>query len=177
LNFTRLVLALSLFTSMALGGPGQGSHHASREQTEFSAEDQGVKNPVPVPDSVMALLGNEVRGAMQTADPPITKPPASWFSASKVSLGPGKLKDLIVVGEPPLSGGNTQTFWVFRNTGNGYELVLTAPAHDLRIKDHRSKGYRDIEMSAETAVELHSVLFRFDGKHYVNHREKLEPIR
>jgi hypothetical protein len=177
LKFTRLVLALSLFASMALCAHAQGSHHDSREQTEFSAEDEGVKKPVPVPDTVMALLVNEVRGAMETADPPVTTPPASWFSASEVSLGPGKLKDLIVVGEPPLSGANTQAFWVFRNTGNGYELVLTAPAHDLEVKNHRSQGYRDIEMSAVTAGEFHSVLFRFDGKRYMNHREKLEPIR
>jgi hypothetical protein len=162
---------------MALWAHAQGSHHASREQTEFSAEDTGVKNPVPVPDSIMALLVNEVRGAMETAEPPVTKPPASWFSASEVSLGPRDLKDLIVVGEPPLSGGNTQTFRVFRKMGSGYELVLTAPAHDLEVKHHRSKGYRDIEMSAETATTFHSVLFRFDGKRYMVHREKTEPIK
>jgi hypothetical protein len=48
----------------------------------------------------------------------------------------------------------------------GFELLLTAPAHDLFIKGTRSKGYRDIEIVIATAVRASTVSLKFDGSQY-----------
>jgi hypothetical protein len=138
-----------------------------------------LKNQVPVPNDVLALLKKEklVRDALENENVPHDNLSPSWFSASTVHLSSRLVADLVVRAEPPLAGANTDHFWAFRNIGARYELVLDAPAHDLEIRTHRSNGYRDIEMSAETASKFHSVLFRFNGKRYVIHREKTEPIK
>ena len=118
-----------------------------------------------------------VRTSVENFEPSIQTPPSSWFSASKVHLGDPRVDNLVVLAEGELRGADVTMFWVFRKTTPGYALILRAPAHDLEIRKHRSHGYRDIEMSAETAVEFHSVLFRFNGHRYVAHKEKLEPIK
>jgi hypothetical protein len=179
LNIVRPVLVLSAVLSIGISAIGQGTRSPANEQTEFSAEDEGVKKPITIPEDVLAILRKDttVRDILEDQGLAADRLPESWFSASEVHLSKGKLKDLIVVAEQPLVGANTVTFWVFRNAGNIHELILTAPAHDLQVKRVRSKGYRDIEMSAETAVEFHSVRFRFDGKRYSIYHEKLEPIR
>ncbi len=179
MNVRRLALGAVLIATTAAWTGAHGKHHASPEQTHFSAEDASVKNPVPVPTDVLALLKKDklVHDVLENENVPEERLPASWFSASKIHLSNGSLADLIVRAEPPLAGGSTDFFWVFRNTGNGYELVLSAPAHDLQIQTHRSNRCRDIEMLAETASTFHSVVYRFDGKRYVIHRDKWEPIK
>ncbi len=173
--------AFGLFTCLTIScnGFAQAKRAHTSEQTAFSAEDEGVKTPVAVPEDVLAILrtDEEVRNSLEYENIPPEKLPLSWFSASIVHLSNRKDQDLIVEGEPPLSGANTVTFWVFRATPHGHEMVLNAPAHDLIVRKARWKGYRDIEMSAETAVEFHRVILRFDGNRYEIYRETLQPIR
>lgn len=178
MNACRFATCLCLIaTTVALSA--QARHDVSREQTEFSAETAGVDRPVTIPEDVFRALENDdlVRTSMENSETRIQTPPPSWFSASKVHLADPKLDDLVILAEGQLRGANVITFWVFRKTTLGYELILKAPAHDLEIRKHYSSGYRDIEMSAETAVEFHSVLFRFNGKRYTVHKEKTEPTK
>jgi hypothetical protein len=173
---TRWSVLLSLvFAIVGLHATESKQPPRSSEQLEFSAEDAGVKKPVAIPEDVLAILKKDK--SVQDAVEDGGSPQSSWFSASEIHLSTADRRDLIVVGEPPLSGANTATFWVFCATHNSYQLVLNAPAHDLIVKNTRWKGYREIEMSAETAVEFTSVLFRFDGKRYTEYRTKSEPIR
>ena len=174
-----LIFGACLIATTTAWAGAQGNHQASPEQTHFSAEDVTLKKPVPVPNDVLALLKAEklVRDALENKNVPDGNVPVSWFSASAVHLSSRPVADLVVRAEPPLAGANIDYFWIFRKTGAGHELVLGAPAHDLEIRTHRSNGYREIEMSAETASTFHSVLFRFNGKRYVVHREKTEPIK
>jgi hypothetical protein len=159
-------------------GPAQAKRPIDPEQRQFSAEDEGVKKPVAIPDDVLAILGKDefVRDALEDEMPPTGKPPRSWFSASAVHLSSPDKIDFVVVGEGKLLGANVTTFWIFRATPHGHELVLTAPAHDLIVMNTRWRGYREIEMSAETAVKFSSVLFRWNGRKYVAFREKSEPM-
>jgi hypothetical protein len=159
-------------------GVTQEKRNALPEQTEFSAEDESVKRPVPIPGDVLAILSQDelVRSVMENVESPPEKAPASWFSASYVHLANSGHNDLVVMGQGELRGANVITFWVFRSTGQGHVLVLTAPAHDLIVKKTQWKGLREIQMLAATAVQIHTVLFRFDGREYKVSREKWEPI-
>jgi hypothetical protein len=56
-------------------------------------------------------------------------------------------------------------------------LVMNAPEHDVRILATRHKGLRDLELSGESAVRLHTVTLRFDGKTYVSYKATSNLIR
>ncbi len=174
---SSLILLIIVVTCSQLTAATQRSH--SSEQSHFSAEDDRVKKPALIPNDVLAILQNNevVRNIMESENIPAGKLPSSWFSASAIHLSASAKTDLVVVGNPPVSGANTATFWVFVATAHGYELALTGPAHDLIVNNSRSKGYRNIEMSAESAVQFYSALYRFDGKRYSVFRRKSVPIR
>jgi hypothetical protein len=152
---------------------------SNQEQTHFSAEDAGVSFPVPIPDEALAILRRDDRVENELAYAAIApeKLPRSWFSASEIALGSPGEKDLIVVAEGPLLGANVDTFWVFVNSGKGYLLVLTIPAHDLIVKRSRTNGYRNLEAMAATAITVTTASFRFDGHQYREYSEKTEDIK
>ena len=175
----RIPLIL-FFVALAMCGPGTAQAKSGRltEQMHFSAEDEGVKKPISIPSDVLAILANDglVKNALADQKIPVDKLPTSWFSASAIHLsGPDEI-DLVVLGEGQLRGANVITYWVFRATPRGHELVFSAPAHDLIVKKTRRKGFCEIELSGETAVELTTVLFRWDGDKYVVFREESGPI-
>jgi len=149
------------------------------EQSEFSAEDAGLKRPVEIPEDVMAILRNDdlVKNVLESEDLLPEKLPQSWFSASVIHLSSGAQPDLIVVGEPPLSGANVANFWIFRATGSRYQVVMSAPAHDLSLLQSRHNGLRDIHLTSMSAAQINTSILHFDGTQYVLHRAKSEPIR
>jgi hypothetical protein len=164
-----------------IGGPCVGEGKQGRHsfnQVDFTAEDSGVKQPVALPDDVLEILKKDatVQSVLENENLPPEKLPPSWFSASTIHLSTANRKDLVVVGQPPVSGANVTTFWVFRATPRGYELVLTAPAHSLTVRNSRWRGFRDIELVSATAVQVSTVLCRFDGKRYAEYKSKSEPI-
>ena len=175
----RLLLCL-LVTCLAVCGTlsGQSKHSHPSEQSSFSAEEASVKKPVTIPPDVWAILVKDdmVKKMAENEDPPVEKIPSSWFSASTIHLSKANLIDYVVMAEPPLAGGNVVTFWVFRDTGHGHDLVMTAPMHDLNVKNTRHNGYRDIELDAMTAVTLSTVLCRFDGKQYKEYKSKQKDL-
>lgn len=146
------------------------------EQLHFSAEDNGVKKPVVIPNSVLDILTSDedVRDELESEKIAAEGVPLWWFSASAIHLSSPERLDLVVMGEWPLSGANVTTFWVFRMTDRGYDLVLRAPAHDLIVNDTRWKGYRDIELISMTAKQMSTVVCRFNGQRYEAHRKKTE---
>jgi hypothetical protein len=148
------------------------------EQTDFSAEDDSVHRPVQILADIMAVLGKQemVRHVLDYENLPVEKLPTSWFSASAIHLSGPKELDLVVVGKPPLAGANTVPFWVFLATSHGYQLVLMQSAHDLTVKNTRWKGYREIEASAESAVEFYSAMFGFDGNQYIKRSGKTKRL-
>jgi hypothetical protein len=172
---------LTLFTLLGMSGAlaAQSKPTHASEQRHFSAEEARVKNPAAIPEDVLAILEEDegVRDVLEHENAPAEKAPLSWFSASAVHLNGSPRVDLVVMAIGPLRGANVTTFWVFRATPHGYELVMTAPAHDLGVMNTRSKGYRDIELTSLTAVQVSSVLCRFDGKRYAAYRTRSEPIR
>ncbi|HEX7284776.1 MAG TPA: hypothetical protein VF532_01260 [Candidatus Angelobacter sp.] len=149
------------------------------QQLHFSAEDRSVNKPVTIPPDVLAMLKKDemVGNVLESENTPVEKIPLEWFSAAEIHLSNARHSDLLVMATGPLAGGNVVTFWVFRATTHGYELALTAPAHDLILMNTRWKGYRDIELVALTAVQYTSVLCRFDGERYKKYKVRSRPIR
>jgi hypothetical protein len=177
----KVWLLLSVLFAVASGADaaaGEQRRH-SAEQMHFGAEDTGVEQPVDLPKHVLAILRKDetVQSVMENENTGLESPPPAWFSASAVHLTAGKEKDLVVVGQPPVSGGSVALFWVFCATASGYALVLTASAHDLEVKNASWKGHRDIELTSLTAVQISKVLCRFNGKQYTKYKVTSGPIR
>jgi hypothetical protein len=81
------------------------------------------------------------------------------------------------MGVGPLRGANVVTFWVFCATAHGYDLVLTAPAHDLIVKSARWKGHYNIALMSASARQVSTIVYRFDGKRYAEYKSELETIK
>jgi len=105
--------------------------------------------------------------------------PASWFSASRIHLAGPDENDLLV--QPVFSPERRQCFygveccawfWVFRQAGKGYELVLKVFAGALSVRESIWKGYRDIQASSANANGLTTLTFRFDGTRYKEFRKR-----
>jgi hypothetical protein len=150
-----------------------------REQLVFSAEDSSVKKPVAIPNGVLAMLRRDetVRSVLENENLPPESLPSTWFAGSLLHLADKSNNDLIVVAGPPVSGGNVALFWVFRSVGHEYQLVLSAPAHSLRVLNTRSKGYRDIELVSLSALEYSRTVCRFGGEKYTKYKTESRPIR
>jgi hypothetical protein len=128
-----------------------------------------VHCPVSIPEDVLIQLRADkiVRNVLENENVSPENLPPSWFSAAIVRLSSSIHNDLVIVGNPPVSGGNSAMFWVFADHGGGkHTLVLSTAAHDLIIKQSRYKAYKDIELRAMTATEVSSVLYRFNGRAY-----------
>jgi hypothetical protein len=178
------VLALAINAAV-----GQKASVSAFEQSQFSMETDVVPilHPIDLPEGALQVLRNDrsilnCSGAdKMTAD----QVPAVWFVASEVHLGGPREIDLVVQGRdlhvklPPnlcLMGVNIKPFWVFRQTEQGYSLVLSTSAHDLRVLGTRSKGFRDIEASAMTAVTGYSTTYKFDGEKYQVSKTDSKPL-
>jgi len=170
----KFLIHASLLFALTLSGQVAAQEKSGHlvEQTHFCAEDESVEHPVPIPNDVRAILAKDESVQLILEDKKLSadKLPESWFSASSIHLSSSKEADLVVMAEGLLRGANVVEFWIFRATPTGHELVLSAPAHDLIVKKTRWKRFREIEISAETAVEFTAVQFRWDGVKYVEFR-------
>jgi len=162
----------------AISATGQ-SHRHLHEQLEFSAEDESVKRPIPVPADVLALLEQDdrVKHLLDDESLSLDKAPTSWFSTSVVHLGGPEEIDYIIMGEDHLRGANVVPFWVFMRRRDGLQIVLFTGAHDLSILRRRFKGYKTIEALSVGIQRVDTRRFRFDGEQYKLYRESDEPIR
>jgi hypothetical protein len=162
---SKLVVALSI----TLVSTNSAVNPLQTADVHFSAEDELVKNAVPIPDEIWPLLkvDSDVQDQLRRQTPPLKDPPKNWFSAAFVHLREQNENDLVVQGEYPMMGANVTEFWVFAETNRGPQLVLKVPAHDLFLLNRVSNGYRVIEASAVTALHVSTSTYTFDGSHYV----------
>lgn len=150
----------------------------AQEQTIFSSEDDSFDRPAKLPGDVLRIMRDDGHVLIHMKGqniPPDQLPPAEWFLASEVHLASPDELDLMVMGTNGLRGASVCTFWIFRKTTEGYELALDIAAHDLKVLDSRSAGYRDIQAWTTTAVTRTMLLFRFDGHRYQVVERKTEP--
>lgn len=176
----RFIWAISVVALSALGACAQVRQTASiQEQTHFSAEDDGVKVPVNIPDDAWAILKSEhdVQGALEDAGFRPDQLPKTWFSASVVHLHSLDEKDLFVAAEGPLVGGNISQFWIFLGTDKGMKLVAEGATHDVFIRPARWRGYRIIELDGMTCCRVDTTWLRFEGGQYKDYRHVSKEIK
>ena len=162
-----LVLALSFAGSAS---PQAQPHGSNPEQLVFRAEDKAVDHPVPLPRDVFDILVRAGVVPPHFEDGRAVTPenvPPSWFSASIVHLAGRKEKDLLVMGIGGIREGNVTSFWIFRPEAKTFQLLLAGSvALRLEIKETRSHGYRDIDITSLGAVdEMTSHLRYRDGSY------------
>jgi|GEM_PF-2881221 hypothetical protein len=82
-----------------------------------------------------------------------------------------------VVANYPVAGANTTFFWIFRTTGKGHNLILTAMAHNLNVKSTRWNGFKEIEVLSVTLGQANVGLYRFNGTGYTLYKATSERIQ
>jgi hypothetical protein len=170
-----LLFAAILMTGAAK--PQQGNKSIPSEQTRFGLEES-VVHPVPVPSKVVAILKDDAevrsRGCRDQAES-ANQVSASWFEASQIHLdGSGEVHLLVKAKNGCLFGANIGPFWIFRNTPQGYQLVLNVSALGVELLRSRTNGYRDVSAGAVAGGKAVSVIFKFDGRKYLEARTKTE---
>ena len=67
-------------------------------------------------------------------------------------------------------------FWVFRQAGKRYELVLKAAGNGLDVLKTRNNGYRDLQTATlgQAGRFVTTTTFRFDGKRYQKYCESTQ---
>jgi hypothetical protein len=139
------------------------------EQSEFGAEDENWERPVPVPEDILLVL-RTVNHA--TTD----EMPAKWLLASEIRLHGPEEKDMILMGIGDLRLPHAVLFWIFRQTAQGHELILSTGGDGLTVLNVKANGYRKIRIHNNTASATTAVTYQFDGHKYVQSKEKTEPI-
>ena len=175
--FAFVIIIAAVFPASALA---QESAQHGRVQRHFSAEDAGVKSRVTIPREVMEILGEDdmVKSQMENEEPRPPQVPQSWFSASKIRLGPTKANDLIVQATGPLAGVNVVVFWIFIHTHEDeWKLALMVPAHDFIVTQTRVNKYRNLEANAMTCCAITTARFRFDGRVYKRYFAETKEIK
>jgi hypothetical protein len=165
--------------SSAIAQTAMGKNPAnvtSGEQSSFNAEEVRVKRPVRVPASVIRIVSQDPAVQELLKDEPGHELPQAWLSASEVHLGGSREKDLVVMGTGMLRGANVTPYWVFGPVEGGFRLLLATGGHDLKIKNTRSRGYRDLNVLAATAVDFSEVFYQYDGAAYKKANRKVERI-
>lgn len=193
-NLQCSLLALLFLFAFALSVHSQKAGQlATQEQSIFSTEEASpyeprVRRPVPVPDAVLEILKADdgVKACLEYNPLASGQLLSSWFVASGIRLDGHNEKDLVILpsyrGEESMcfeSVSGIGTFWVFRNLGARYQLVLRTSGNGLEILKTKNNGYRNIQ----TGTILHAggfgttVTFRFDGKAYRKYQETTQESR
>ena len=151
----------------------------SFEQSHFDLE-QAVTRPAGLPGSVLQTLRQDptvLSSSCPRHDEPSDQMLASLFEASRLHLaGPGEIDLIVKAKDACLFGANIGPFWVFRNTPQGYKLVLSISALGIQVLPSRSHNCRDILAGAVAAGKAVNVTYKFDGKSYREFSTKVEEI-
>jgi hypothetical protein len=175
----RSIVVLLLLVLRIVGSSAQARTSLPPEQSHFSAENEGVKSPVRIPDSAWAILKADERVKNVLADENLSADqlPRSWFSAAVVHLHSADEKDIFVAAEGELMGANISPFWLFLDTPQGMKLVLQTSAHDEIIRPERWHGYRVVELVGMTCCEISRTWLRYQNGQYRNYRKTTEDIK
>jgi hypothetical protein len=180
------VVVSFLLAFIALGQMQVLGQRSGGEQTSFAVEEipgePRVKRPIPVPDAAVEALRTDEGVTSCLRDNPLAPEQSlsSWFVASAIHLDGAKEADVVVV--PSFRGQESMCFqtpagiglfWVFRENGGRYELVLRTWGGGLEILTARTNGYRDVRTGTlgQAGRDLTNTTFHFDGIRYVADRK------
>lgn len=157
-RFGAIACALFLSNAPALAVQ-RNVARVSRRQTDF-VMGEPIRHRVKVPRYVIEQVARSER---RDGQPISAAEIASDAAGALVNLNDDGRDELLVRADP---GANITGFWLFRNTGRRWELVLYTVAHDLAIKKSRTKGFHDVEVEALSAAKGWVALYKFDGVKY-----------
>ncbi len=166
MNRSCVFLSLAFFFSCT-ANPQEKSQQSSKEQTSFSMEFP-FEHPAKLSSLARAALAAipEIAERVKEEGTTPEEMPKEWFEVSEVPLGTPGPADLVVMGVDGFLGANITPFWVLRQNGKAYKLVLTIPAHDLEILNSKTCDLRDIRVEAFTAVWYFENVYKYNCSEY-----------
>jgi len=138
-----------------------------REQAVFS-EEEPIQYPVPIfPEALQLLLQTDEGGrGLDIANNSLRRDPARLFHAGVVHLHSIDESDLVVIGVPPMSGGDDDWFWIVRSAQRSPEIILFVGASSLQLMASSTKGFQDVRAVWSGASETSTNIYKFNGKVY-----------
>jgi hypothetical protein len=181
-----------LIFSAAFVGRSLAGQSTKEEQTEFTVGEP-IQVPAQIPATAVRALSAEgtVSNCLKSKAIPLEKLPAEWFTASIIHLHRANEADLVVV--PAMESGSDKSksdcwdlvkfkgsdryegtlFWILRQNGRDYEVVLSKDAPQLIIGPTRSRGFQTLEVLDIGLDFIGSDYREFNGKRYVSKKYKL----
>jgi hypothetical protein len=174
-----LVLVISIFMLLATFPPyiGAQSHPKQDEQTDFQ-EDEAIQHPVSLPKPILDLLAksDRVKDCLKY-NKSLKEISASWFEAGAVTLGRNASNGFVVKGkESCLWAADASWYWIFRQTGGEYDMVLSNAGNALSLLNSYTGGYRDVEVFRASAAELSTTKYKFNGTVYEIAKNTSKPV-
>ena len=94
------------------------------------------------------------------------------FRVVEVQLGPKDEQDFVAVGSGPLSGTDSDWFWILRVKSGEAKVLLFLNGLQVSILKHQTDGYSDIRGDWATAGYSGWGIFKFNGQEYKLFRSK-----
>lgn len=163
-------LALSSFAFSAQGG--------CTYKRVFSGEEDPCFDNAPYPPSIViaAILktkdGKEAFDELESSDRINV---AKLFRGLTVHLHSRAQQDMIVRGEPPMSGGDNTWFWIVTSINN-HPLAFWVQGNAVTILGTSHRGYADIRTDGAAGSHRATRVFHFDGNHYKLYKEDYEDL-
>jgi hypothetical protein len=120
----------------------------AREQAIFSGCGLGtIKNKATLSSGVLKSLlatdqASEYFGSAKD-DPKADL--RGFFQAAEVHLADPGTMDLVVVGNPPLSGADNCWYWIVRSARKDPHVIFFGTGSSLEVMPGKTNGYRDIQ--------------------------------
>ena len=133
------------------------------EQISFAMEAT-IQRPYRVPKYVLEQIVPNDDLVEPEAREQAAASLAERVQGSLVNLNNDNKPDFLVQGD---DGANITGFWLFRNVGQRWQLVLATRALGISLGKTYTNGFRDLSVEAASAVMLFGATYKFDLERYV----------
>ncbi len=172
--FTLILPWVFPFTVYAQGNAVHRASAHPKEQVIFESEKK-ILNPVVLPLSILVELSLYDHGQLIKCQQDKTqrrKNISRHFLASSMALNKDSAKDMVVQATSScFMGAHNTTYWIFTASSGQrkhpeFRLVFDIATDFLTVLDSSTKGFRDLKTSSYTAVELYTIVWKYDGERY-----------
>jgi len=176
----KIIPLLALSLCVAQSEP----HHASKQQTSFSAGEE-FEHPVVLPSAALKALETSKLSAEMLRDcavndgMKVNEIPASWFVGSWIELSRGRSSGLVVGAPKPgcFWGAHITQFWLLSKNGdNNYNVVFAGRADGFGVLSKRTNGYRDVQLifATQAGAQITYVTFEYANGEYRESESRTE---
>lgn len=130
----------------------------------------------PPPRVVAAILKTEEgRESFDELEPADRFNVAKLFKGLTVHLRDQSQQDMIVRGDPPMSGGDNTWFWIVTSVKK-HPFAFWVQGNTVTILGTSHHGYADIRTGWAAGSHKATRVFRYDGSHYKLFHENYEDL-